>query len=382
MRRLPFDVPDHGGGSLADVLPAALTALGLVEKGPGPDLPSSSRVVVVLVDGLGMAALLAHAQEAPYLTSLLEGEWSRRLTTVFPSTTPIALTSLGTGLPPAQHGLTGLYLRLREPTGARVINTLAIPAETDMRALQPQPTVFERVSAEIAVTRVGPASFDGQGLTEAALRGGDYAAAETPVERVAATATAVRRGDKSLTYVYWGDLDSVGHRKGCETEEWRAELTRVDRWVEHLVAALPPGTTMLLTSDHGMLDVPAGNRFDVGVTDALQAGVEVVTGDLRGSQVHVRPGATDDVLASWRETLGEAYWVVPRDDAVDLGLYGPFMPDAFRARLGDVLALAVTDHVVLDSRTMPARFLSLVGMHGGLTDVELGIPLLVTVAGD
>ena len=375
MSRPPFALPDHGGGSLSDVLPAALTAIGRTGERPGPELPRCDRIVVALIDGLGMSALLAHPAEAPFLTSLLATPWSRRITTVFPSTTPIALTSLGTGLPPGEHGITGLLLRL--PTG-QLVNTLASPAETDLRALQPRPTVFERVSADgVAVTVVGPKIFDGNGLSLAGLRGGFYAAAESPGERVAATAAAVRRGDCALTYVYYGELDATGHRLGCSSAPWRAELTHVDRWVEQLAAALPAGAALVVTADHGMLDIPVENRWDVATTPALDAGVEAVSGDLRGAQVHAWPGAAADVLAAWRETLGDAFWVVPQDEAVATGLYGPVVGDDVRARLGDVLAVPVRDHWVGDSRALPPAILKLVGMHGGLSDAELGIPLLV-----
>ncbi len=374
------EVPAYDVGSLAEVMPAVLHVLGVATADalgvPSLSLPPSQRVVVVLVDGLGLGALRDHPDEAPYLTEVLAGPHSRGLTTVFPSTTPIALTSLGTGLAPSEHGVTGLYLRL---AGDQVVNTLASPAETDLRILQPYPTVFERAAQVLTVTRVGPAAFDGKGLTEAALRGGDYAAAETPADRIIATAAAVRRGERSLTYVYWGDLDALGHRLGCETEAWRIELARVDRWVEALVEALPPGTTVLVTSDHGMVDIPATHRWDVAITDALRDGVDVVTGDLRGAQLHTRPGATEDVLTAWQETLGEHFWVVARDEAVAHGVYGPRMPAHVRSRLGDLLALAVDDHAVLDTRTMPARFLAIVGMHGGLSAAEVGIPLLVAV---
>ena len=376
-------LPDYGCGSLADLMPAVLTCLGqpgLGEVGeagarPGLDLPPSDRVVVLLVDGLGLDAVIDHADLAAYLATLLAAPASRRLTSVFPTTTPIALTSLGTGLTPGQHGITGLLLRL---TTGQVVNTLAIPAQTDLRVLQPQPTVFDRaVKAGIEVTRVGPASFDGQGLTEAGLRGGTYAAGETVAERIAAVASAVRRGDRSLTYVYYGDLDSTGHRFGVASELWRIVLGRVDRLVQQLVEALPPGATLVVTSDHGMLDVPRDNRIDLALTPALSKDVVAVSGDLRGAQVHVRGGATSDVLAAWRDTLGSAFWVVPQDEAVAAGLYGPQVADHVRARLGDVLALAVADHVIVDSATMPPRMLDLIGMHGALSEVELAVPLLV-----
>jgi hypothetical protein len=169
--------PDYGGGSLADLLPAVLRGLDVAGETSGLDLDVTSRVVLVLVDGLGANALRAAGDTAPFLTSLLDGAGSRSITAVFPTTTPIALTSLGTGLSPGEHGVVGLVIRM--PEDGRLVNTLAIPAQVDMRELQPWPTAFERaVAAGVTVTRVGPQAFDGEGLSEAGLRGGRYAGAE------------------------------------------------------------------------------------------------------------------------------------------------------------------------------------------------------------
>jgi hypothetical protein len=367
--------PRYGGGSLADVLPAVLGALGVTGERPGPALAPTERVVVLLIDGLGTLALQEHRAQAPFLAGLLGSAASAQLSTVFPSTTPIALTSLGTGLTPGEHGITGLFVRLGP---GQLVNTLALPAETDLRALQPEPTAFERaMAAGIHVTRVGPASFDGQGLTEAGLRGGRYAAAETAGDRAAAAVASVSAPGRRLGYVYYGDLDATGHRLGCRSDAWRAELARVDDWVRQVAEALPSGTTLVVTSDHGMIDVPRENWWDVATTAALDAGVEAVSGDLRGVQVHVRPGALTDVRAAWQETLGSAFWLLDRDETVELGLYGPVVRDEVRARLGDVLALARRDHVVVDSRIVPPSVLGMVGMHGGVAPGELEVPLLV-----
>jgi hypothetical protein len=377
-------LPAYGSGSLADVLPAVLRGLGvpagpegdLADPGsPGLALDLSSRVCVLLVDGLGMSALRSEPARAPFLTSLLAEPGSRAITTVFPSTTPIALTSLGTGLPPGRHGVVGLVLRL--PDG-RPVNTLATPAQVDFLGLQPHVTAFERAAAhDVAVTAVGPKAFDGQGLSLAGLRGGRYAGAESVGERVAAAAEAVCHGERSLTYVYYGDLDSTGHRRGRDSEQWRQELTHVDRLAEQLAGALPPGCTLLVTSDHGMVDLAPAERWDVSSTPDLDAGVEVVAGDPRAVHVHARPGASDDVLAAWRTLLGDGFWVLPRDEAVSAGLYGPVVDDRVRPMSGDVVAVARGRGSVVDSRTTLPGLADLVGMHGSVTEDELVIPLLV-----
>ncbi|MEP6759900.1 MAG: nucleotide pyrophosphatase/phosphodiesterase family protein [Sporichthyaceae bacterium] len=369
-------VPAFGGGSLADVLPSVLAGLGVAGESAALEFPVTSRVCVVLVDGLGWNALRALPEEAPFLTSLLGNDGSRAITSVFPTTTPIALTSLGTGLSPGEHGIVGLLLRL--PEDGRVVDTLALPAQVDMRALQPRPTAFERaVAAGIEVTRIGPKHFDGAGLSEAGLRGGRYAGAESKGERVDATHDAVRRGQRSLSYVYLGTLDATGHRRGCSSTAWARELTHIDRVVEQIADTLPAGATLLITSDHGMVDVPFENRWDVADTPSLSAGVEVVAGDLRGVHVHARPGAAEDVLEAWRSTLGADFWVFSRDDAIKAGLYGPAVAEHVYHRIGDVVAVARDTSAVVDRRVMSPELLALVGLHGSVTEDELVVPLLI-----
>ena len=372
---MPLPVPAFGGGSLADVMPAVLALLDVPGAPPALPLDTGRQVCVLLVDGLGWNALGSHADTAPFLAALRGAPGSRPLTSVAPTTTPIALTSFGTGLAPGEHGITGLMLRLDEH---RTINTLALPAETDLARVQPRPTVFERADgAGVAVTRVGPRAFDGDGLTQAALRGGRYAAAEGMGERIAEAVEGVRRGPRSLTYVYVGDLDATGHRRGVASESWRQELAHVDAVACRLAQCLPAGATLLVTSDHGMVDVPMGNRHDLAQVSALREGVVEVSGDLRLANVHTRAGAATEVVASWAAVLGDGFWVGTADEAITAGLYGPVVTDEARARIGDVLAVALTDGAIVDSARMPPEVLALTGLHGSVTADELLVPLLV-----
>ena len=281
-------------------------------------------------------------------------------------------TLLDERLTASERSGTGAPSRLRR----RVGTSSDSQEEADVAALQPRPTLFERAAADgVAVTRVGPAAFDGAGLTLAGLRGGAYAAAETLGERVAAASAAARQPGRSLTYVYIGDLDSTGHRHGATSEAWRQELASVDRFAQQLAEALPAGTTLLITSDHGMVDIPPSRRYDLAADPVLDAGVETLTGDPRGGFVHARAGAAGDVLAAWTERLGADFWVLPTDEAVALGLFGE-VTEVVRPRLGDVVFASRGPATLLDSRIAPAVLLELLGGHGSVTDDELAVPLL------
>jgi predicted AlkP superfamily pyrophosphatase or phosphodiesterase len=369
--------PRYGSASLPDLLPSLLAGMGLAGESAALTLPPATRVVVLLIDGLG-AEQLAVAEDAPFLTAHCDP--AATIDAGFPATTPVSLTSLGSGVPPGLHGVTGFFMR--RPEDGEVLNLLRLPPELAPRDLQPLPTAFERaVAAGVSVARVGPRSFEGVGLTEFGLRGGDYVSADRIGERIAAVEDAVRRGGRSLVYAYYGDLDATGHRNGCRSAAWERELTHVDRVVEQLAGTLPADCLLVVTADHGMVDIAPDARWDLATSPELDSGVDVLAGDPRAVHVHTHPGAEADVLASWREFLGVNAWVVSRDVAIEQGWFGPTVAPEFRGRIGDVVAAMRTEVAVVDSRRLPSTILSLIGLHGSLTSAEQRVPLVAVPAG-
>ena len=378
---LPVRVPAYGSASLADLLPAVLTSLGVPGERDVLRLAPTGRAVVLLVDGLGAALLRRHADAAPFLTSLA----SRDLTAGFPATTVTSLASFGTGLPPGEHGLPG-YTSWVEEVEQTVgwLGWSPVNARDDLREelvpelVQPLATAFERAAAAgIEVTVAAPATFDGSGLTRAVLRGGTYRGSITPGDAVALAAAASRMGSRSLVYCYTPDLDLTGHVRGVDSEAWREQLAVVDRFAELLAARLPAGTVLHVTADHGMVDVADDARVDVDAAPELREGVRALAGEPRARHVHVEPGAAADVLARWRAALGDRMWVASRQEVVAAGLLGPVASPAALARTGDVVAIATGEVAVVRRRAEP-RFSALRGQHGALTDDELLVPLLST----
>jgi hypothetical protein len=154
----------------------------------------------------------------------------------------------------------------------------------------------------------------------------------------------------------------------------------VDRLAEQLASALPSGTVMYVTADHGMVDVGADDKLDVDVDGpfaTLRDGVALLGGEARARHAYARPGAAADVIATWRELLGEHAWVASREEAVKDGWFGPpgVVAEAMTARIGDVVAACAGNTAVIASRAEP-RESALVGMHGSLTAAEQLVPLL------
>jgi hypothetical protein len=380
---LPLDlaVPPYGAATLGDVLPGAATALGIpVERGDLPADPldltaalgGARRVMVLLVDGLGADLLRTHADLAPTLASLAGpvGE----LSAPCPSTTPVSLATLGTGLPPGSHGILGFVTDV--PGEDRTLNHVQWGDDPDPDVWQAERTVFEQAQAAgVPTTAVGPYAYAGSGLTRAVYRGAKYTGAVSHGDLSALALGALAATPRALVYGYIPELDLTGHVRGVDSPSWRAQLTLIDRLAEQLVAGLPDDAALLVTADHGMLDVPAATRFDLDAEPALADGVRVVAGEPRARYVHATPGAEDDVLACWRALLGGRAWVVSRDEAVASGVFGT-VDDAVAARIGDVVALARGSWALVTPEREPGPS-RLAAYHGSLTATELAIPLLV-----
>jgi hypothetical protein len=288
--------------------------------------------------------------------------------------------TFGTGLPPGSHGLLGYEVLV--PGEDRLLNELSWEHGPDPLAWQSQRTVFELAAADgVAVTSIGPGFFDGSGLTRAALRGGRFRAAAALPARVDAALLALRSDRRSLVYLYWGDLDKVGHVHGCQSWEWGDELEGIDAELARLVRSVPSDTAVYITADHGMVDAPHALRIDLAYDDELSAGVRHVGGEPRSLQLYCEHGAVDDVLDTWRERVGERAWIRTRDEAVKEGWFGPVSEDNL-PRVGDIVVAMRDNFAIVDSRRARPQLLALLGLHGSLTPDEAAVPLFHIPARD
>jgi hypothetical protein len=376
-------LPRYGEASLADLLPSLLAALDVPGFANPLGVEPLRRACLLVVDGLGWELLLANRRAAPVLAAAAER--GRPVTTGFPSTTSTSLASIGTGLPPGRHGLVGYTIAL--PGMERAFNCLrwspyGLGGAKDLRdrvvpeRIQPEPTGFEiAVEDGIEVTSVGAGQFAGSGFTRAALRGGDYWRTHSLGDQAAGALRGLGKGRRSLVYLYHPDLDRTGHVRGVDGDPWRMELAHIDRLVTHVADGLPGDAALFVTGDHGMVDLRPEQRVDLADQPELAAGVRLLSGEARARHVHTVPGAAEDALATWRGLLGHAMWVVPGEEALAAGWFGPEVPDGVRARIGDVVAAAFGPVGVVQREVDPTQAL-LTGHHGSLTAAEQLVPFL------
>lgn len=361
--------------SLADVMPSVFALLG----GPGDDriglaerLGSPRRVVVLLVDGLGYHLVPAAGQWSALLADAAAGRIGSlaELQSGLPSTTPVSLASLATGVPAGEHGIVGFTVRV--PGTDRVLTHIRWRDDPPVSTWAPMPTLFSRAAAAgVTSAAVLPAEFAGTGLTRAVYGGARFVALSRGDDPVAALVSA----DADVVLGYSSAVDTAMHLHGLTSPQWGAAVARAGRLIERLRAALPADTALLVTADHGGLDVPASSRLDLADNVDLRSGVRIVAGEPRFRYLHTADGAAADVHAVWTEVLGHRADVLTRDELIDSGLLGTVRAE-FAPRIGDLVAICRDDFAIFAREHEPKEVSALIGLHGARTDVETAVPLL------
>lgn len=376
----PVALPSYGTRSLAEVVPSIFGALGVAGFSDRIALGRARRACLLLIDGLGWEGLKANAKAAPFLNLIAR----EPLTTGFPATTVVSNAILATGLAPGITGLVGYTMAL--PGFDRALNGLTwslygLGARVDLRdqvvpeVFQPEPTLAERAGAAgLRLEYVGPPIHDGSGLTRAVWRGSRFHPAES-LEAVVQTALTLLAASR-VVLGYHPRLDTAGHIHGVRSQTWRDELTATDRAIRELAERLPGDTVLVVTGDHGMVDLRPEQRLDLADHPDLAAGVALLAGEARARYVRTVAGATPDVLSAWRSILGDRMWIWTPEEAIATGVFGPRVTDRARERLGDIVAAAFGPVGIVQRDVDPSQA-RLNGHHGSLTDAERLVPLLV-----
>jgi hypothetical protein len=352
--------PDYSGPNVTNVVPALL---GIRPVEWLPEAIDGARAVVLLVlDGLGWEARIRHADRLPELAAL-EG---RAITTVVPSTTPAALTSITTGLPPGRHGITGFRIRFDRT----VLNAIRWQQENGKRPPDPAAVQRQPVFGGRPVPAVTKSEFRTSGLTAVHLRGADFHGWQTTSVLVEHVRSLVA-GGAPFVYAYYPGIDEVAHAYGLEAPFYGHELAAADRLVGAVLDALPGDAALVVTADHGQVHLDDDSWIGLGPLDGM---VDTYAGDARFRYLHARDGAAKELLVAAEEVVGDDGWVFSRDRLVEEGWLGADTTGPARHRVGDVV-LAARAAVGFVDPTF-TRETGLRSGHGSLTAQEMEVPLL------
>ena len=407
LRAHGFRLPDYDGGGLVNVAATVLELCGA--RGPAdppplrdadPALLTGVRtVLVVLCDGLGSDQLrrLTTAGDMPFLARILERAARHDAaqlidaTTIFPSTTAAAVTTMQTARTPQEHGNIAYFLWLEEFAMVAQMLRWGPAAQRrgsffDDRAIDPR-TYAKVPSIHKAIRDHGgrsyivePEIFRNEAMTrmhaaEASYTG--YLLPSTMGVRVRQLLDGRAEDDSPLyIYAYWAGVDTIAHWYGPRGPEHAAEAALLDRDLERALGDRDSGDTLvILTADHGHASVDPVRLIDLEADTELRALLRnPIAGEPRLVFLHTdRPA---DVKAYLEQTYPGSFLLIDRDEAIDAGLFGRGDPMLARRRVGEVIALIGDDRaatvVRVDGQAVLHR-----GAHGGMTADEMRIPVLL-----
>lgn len=382
-----FHVPDYQGGSIVNLLSSIIHALGGASLHPRLKALDTrlfhgvSRVVYLVLDGVG------YDQLSRFVAAGGGGRFfSRhpfeRITTVFPTTTAAAVTTLSTGATPAEHGVLSWHLHLHDLglvgavlPGKTLTGAPLTRGDFNLKRYLGLPSYLSSVHRHKRLLTFG--ALGRSAYSNAGTRWNGYAAYKTLAGMERQAVRFARHGGRGVAYVYWPLYDTLCHAKGVQARETRVHLAEIDRSLGRLADRLAgTGTLLLVTADHGIVDAPPPRRIDLtavpGLLDCLAL---LPAGDARQVSCFVRPGRVErfhDVVA---QHLAEACVCIDGDDLMESGLLGPGpRHPSLHGRVGDYVLLARDDFAF--RVTAPLTKVRVhKGNHGGLSSDEVYVPL-------
>ena len=382
-------LPDYAGGSIVNLMATIAEALG-ARGAFGPTLRTAdlkgllsnrSRVVLIVVDGLGYYHLTRrHARSS--LHRHLRGS----LTSVFPSTTATAVTTYLTGLAPAQHGLTGWHMYFPEiatvgavlPLRTRGTDRPLAVLGLDPNLLFDHRPVFDLLpvrSFVVSPERIVNSEFNRIHSGTAQRRG--YGSLEQFFDSILNCLRVT--GERSYTYAYYADFDSIAHEHGAASRQANLLLQRFDSaFSAFLPLAAGLDATIVVTADHGFIDSPPDRSIQLDEHPFLAATLRLpLCGERRAAYCYVRPEKAHEFEAYVRGELSDQAWAYRSADLVEQGWFGPGEPHPkLKERVGDYTLVMKANWTIKDWLPGEQRYRQL-GVHGGVSEDEMMVPLVV-----
>jgi Type I phosphodiesterase / nucleotide pyrophosphatase len=360
-------LPAYGGACLDGLAPGLMAAPGARPWWLPEPAADAGQVVLLVLDGLGWRQLQDRLPIAPALAGFAGGP----ITSVVPTTTATALTSIALGCAPAVHGVVGYRVLVEGPSGDEILNVLRWRTTSGdarpflpPRTFQPRPAFGGR-----SVPVVTHSEFSGSGFTVAHLAGSRLIGWSLPSTLVVEVRRLLAQGEP-FVYAYYDGIDKIAHQFGLE-EHYDAELVAADRLVADLASVLPAGAALVVTADHGQVSV---GQAAVALDAELMAHTAMVTGEGRFRWLHVKPGHHNDLIDAARGCYGREAWIHTIEEVETLGWFGGPLTEEGRGRLGDVAVVPHQPVAYLDPADQGDSHL--VCRHGSLTEDEMFVPLL------
>ncbi|MFW9954393.1 MAG: alkaline phosphatase family protein [Candidatus Thorarchaeota archaeon] len=376
--------PDYEGNGIVNLMSSIIDAAG--HKSPYEplkgdalsNLSDSKNIVLIIIDGLGYKYLKDKGRK-----TLLNRKLIDSMTSVFlPSTGP-AISTFFTGLAPQQHAVTGWYVHLQE--FGLVAKFLPFTTTVDWNVLRTDISnmldvtpLFSKIQREYHVVldeSISDSVFT-RFMTGGAIRHG-YAGLDDFFIKM--KSAVLKPKERSYTYAYWAELDAIGHMLGMQSQETTEHLNDFDRKLEGFIEAIQgTDTTLIITADHGFNDVKPHNNIYSGNHPKLTECLTLpLCGDSRTAFCYVKPSMVKQFEKYVTETLGNVCDMFRSEELVNDAWFGLMKPSSkLRGRIGDYTLIFKDGYGALNS--FPGISPPVLrGHHGGITDDEMKVPLVV-----
>lgn len=354
-------------GKLGDVLISALSSVR--GESNALSLPKRRSVVVLLIDGLG----LKNIKDAGAYAGFLNSQNSFEASCFYPSTTASSIVSFATGTPPWDNNFIGYQVFDR--ASGKPMNLLSgWESQEDAKSFQPLATVSElAISSGIEFHTIAPALYKESGFTSATMRGAMFHGVGAIEERFEKARSLIAAAESKVVYLYVPELDQIAHAKGCNSREWLNLLEDIDSQVSRLAKSLPKNTGLVVTADHGIIDIPKHNQ--IYLDDFLdETELQFVGGDTRGLFIYLKDASkTRDTIDRLQTDLGDSCYLVTPEDLGEAGFWKPISEVAI---VPDFVVLAKKEVALYHRAFAKRKSLDMVGHHGSISSAEMTIPLI------
>ena len=360
--------PPKSFGMLGDVL---ISALGSVLGESNPlNLVKKRSVCVLLIDGLGSFNLKSSAAHAGYLNS----RPSLPASCFFPATTATSIVSFATGKPPWATNFIGYQIYERSSDTKRNLLT-GWESQESAHEFQNLETISEMaLNQSIEFHTVAPAAYEDSGFTAATMRGSSFHGTKSLEERFAIAKTLLADAKQKVVYLYVPELDQLAHAKGWQSQAWLSKLEDLDAQVSFLASSLNKNSAIIVTADHGVIDVPQSNHVYIDSYIDKESLLNV-GGDTRALYLYLKDASSTDAhLATLEQAVGESCYVITPQALIEAGYWSKDMEYDL---VPDILILAKKEVALYHRDFAKKKSLEMIGHHGSITQQEMSIPLIL-----
>lgn len=401
-----FIYPDYQGACFANIPTTILSLFGLKtyqfilpSKPYRPKLKKSkpNKIVLFLIDGFGFVAWQKYGLKHKIFRLISQKGLVSPITSVFPSTTASALTTIHSGLTPQQHGLFEWFVYMPEIDKTITTLSFSLPGEKEPDTLAKKgvnPAIlFHGTTLYQILTRAGITAYTitPQNYTQSTYSKLTTKGAKTIGYReysdLLTTLTAIQNDkNQSYSYVYLENLDSAAHHFGPGSKEYLQALKRIAGFLEKVVSNLDKKTLLIITADHGQTSVNPDETIFLNKINGIEdffaispSGKPILPcGNPRDIFFHIKPNKLNQAIKFLKNKLRGKAEIIKVDKAIDMGLFGLGKPSKkFIDRAGNLLVLP-NNHQTIWYEYPGTKLPRFLGHHGGLSKEEMLIPLAVS----